>query len=152
MELEQFLIDATMEVFNSMVFIEVVPETSGKTEVLAVDTNLISCIGLAGDLKGVVAIHCPAAVALEITGAMLGMDIEELGEDCKDAIGEITNMVAGGLKTALAPFGSNVELAIPVTVIGSSFRISGLASATRVFVPFGTPCGRFGVELKYIFS
>ncbi len=139
-----------MDVFNAMVFIEIAPEISGKGEGLAVETNLVSCIGLAGDLKGLVAIHCPAAVALDITGAMLGMDVEELGEDCKDAIGEIANMVAGGLKTALVSSARNVELAIPVTVIGSSFRMSGLVGANRVFVPFATPSGRFGVELKYV--
>lgn len=150
MELEQFLIDATMDVFNAMVFIEVAPEVSGNDEDLAVDANLISCIGLAGDLKGLVALHCPAAVAMDITGAMLDMDIGELGEDCKDAIGEIANMVAGGLKTAVNASGRNIELAIPVTVVGSSFRTSGLAGAARVFVPFATPSGRFGVELKYV--
>lgn len=152
MELEQFLIEATLDVFKAMVLIDIVPEISGKGEGLSVDANLISCIGLAGDLKGIVAVHCPTAVALDITGAMLGIDVEELGEDCKDAIGEIANMVAGGLKTALVASGRNVELAIPVTVIGSSFRMSGLVGAARVFVPFATPCGHFGVELKYVLA
>jgi len=153
LELEQFLIDATLEVFTSMIFIEIAPEFVAEGEVIIpIEANLISLIGLAGDLKGVLAIQCPAEVALGITEAMLGMDVDELGEDSKDAIGEIANMVAGGLKAALAAHGRNIELAIPVAVIGSSFRTSGLAGAQRVLVPFSTPLGRFGVEFKFVLA
>ena len=87
-----------------------------------------------------------------ITGAMLGMEVTELDEDAKDAIGEIANMVAGGLKEALAASGRKIELAIPTTVIGKSIRTSGLSGATRVMVPFSCPLGRFGVELRFILS
>jgi chemotaxis protein CheX len=150
LELEQFLIDATLEVFTSMIFLEIAPEIVAEGEVIPIEANLISLIGLAGGVKGVLAIQCPAEVALGITGAMLGMDVDELGEDSKDAIGEIANMVAGGLKTALAERGRDIELAIPIAVIGSSFRTSGLAGAQRVLVPFSTPLGRFGVELQFV--
>jgi chemotaxis protein CheX len=50
----------------------------------------------------------------------------------------------------LAASGRTIELAIPVSLVGSSFRTSGLAGTAQVFVPFATPSGRFGVELKYI--
>lgn len=152
MELEQILIDATLEVFTSMIFLEIAPEIVAEGEIIPIEANLISLIGLAGGLKGVLAIQCPAEVASGITGAMLGMDVDELGEDSKDAIGEIANMVAGGLKAALAEHNRSIELAIPVAVIGSSFRTSGLTGAQRVLVPFVTPLGRFGVELKYVFA
>jgi chemotaxis protein CheX len=128
LEIEQSLINATLEVFASMI------------------------IGLAGDLKGILAIQCPGVVAMGITGAMLGMEVTELGEDAKDAIGEIANMVAGGLKAALAPSGRKIELAIPTTIIGTSIRTSGLSGATRIMIPFFSPIGRFGVELRYVLS
>ena len=152
MELEQFLIDATLEVFTSMIFLEIAPESVAEGEVIPIEANLISLIGLAGGLKGVLALQCPAEVATGITAAMLGMDVDELGEDSKDAIGEIANMVAGGFKAALAEHGRNIELAIPIAVIGSSFRTSGLSGAQRVLVPFTTPLGRFGVELKFVLA
>ena len=37
-------------------------------------------------------------VAKDITGTFLGMEVEELDDDVKDAIGEIANMVAGEFK------------------------------------------------------
>jgi chemotaxis protein CheX len=152
LELEKSLIGATLEVFASMIFIEIEPETHSDREAAAIESNMYSLIGLAGDLKGVLAIQCPSKVAMGITGAMLGMEVTELGEDAKDAIGEIANMVAGGLKEALAASGKKIELAIPTTVIGTSIRTSGLSGATRVMIPFFTPLGRFGVELRFILS
>lgn len=152
MELEKYVIDATLEVFASMIFIDIVPEPPFGAPTAFIDPNLSSFIGLAGDLKGVLAVHCPSALALAITSAMLGMEVTELEEDAKDAIGEIVNMVAGGLKVALASVGRKIELALPSTVIGNSIRTSGLSGASRVMVPFVSPIGRFGVELRFILA
>lgn len=152
MEIEQSLINATLEVFASMIFIDITPEIPSGNEAAVIESNLSSLIGLAGDLKGLLAIQCPGEVAMGITGAMLGMEVTELGEDAKDAIGEIANMVAGGLKAALAPSGKKIELAIPTTIIGTSIRTSGLSGANRIMIPFSSPIGRFGVELRYVLS
>jgi len=150
LELEKYLIDATLEVFASMIFIDITPEAPTEEPISILAPNLSSLIGLAGDLKGILAIHCPAEVAMGVTTAMLGMEVTELGEDVKDAIGEIANMVAGGLKEALAPDGKKIELAIPTTVIGKAIRTSGLSGATRILIPFSSPIGRFGLELRFI--
>lgn len=148
--LEKYIVDATLEVFATMIFIEITPGAPMKSQDNVIDSNLTSMIGLAGDLKGVLAVHCPEKTAKGITGAMLGMDVEEMDEDVKDAIGEIANMVAGSLKTALASEGTNTELAIPTTVIGKSLRTAGLSGASRFIIPFSNPAGDFGIELKYI--
>lgn len=151
LEFSKYISDATLEVFATMVFMDIEPgEPSGDT--LGVDSNLTSIIGLAGGLKGLLAIHCPGDVARGVTGAMLGMDVEELDEDVKDAIGEVANMIAGGIKVSLAEHDRDVELAIPTTVIGTSIRTSGLAGASKVIVPFSTPAGRFEIEFKYVLA
>jgi chemotaxis protein CheX len=152
LELENYLIDATLEVFASMIFIDIAAEWPSADSMPEIEPNLSSLIGFAGDLKGILAIHCPSSVALGVTASMLGMEVTELNEDVKDAIGEIANIVAGGLKEALASDNKKIELAIPTTVIGKAIRTSGLSRATRVWVPFSSPLGRFGVELCFILS
>jgi chemotaxis protein CheX len=150
LELDKYLIDATLEVFASMIFIDITPEAVNNEPVSAFDPNISSLIGLAGDMKGILGIHCPAEVALAITSSMLGMEVTDLGEDAKDAIGEIANMVAGGLKVALSGDAKKIELAIPTTVIGQSIRTSGLSGASRLMLPFTCDKGRFGLELRYV--
>ncbi len=152
MELEKFIQEATLEVFATMVFMDIEAGAPLVNSTETIESNISSLIGLAGDVRGILAVKCPASVATGITGAMLGMDIAEIDEDVKDAMGEIANMIAGGLKVALAPFEKNIELAIPTTVVGESLRTSGLAGADQFLIPFTTPAGQFGVELKYVLS
>jgi chemotaxis protein CheX len=150
LELERFITEATLEVFASMIFIDIEPGAATDESVAAFAPDITSLIGLAGGVKGILAIHCPKTVALAITSAMLGMEVTELDEDVKDALGEIANMVAGGLKVAMAGEGQTIELAIPSTIIGQSIRISGLSGATRIVVPFTCPMGRFVLELRFV--
>ncbi|WP_456388170.1 chemotaxis protein CheX [Desulfolithobacter sp.] len=152
MELAKYIQEATSDVFASMIFLDIEPGEALENEDSVLESNISSMIGLAGDLKGLLAVHCPAEVARKITGSMLGMEVEEIDDDVKDAIGEIANMVAGGLKTSLARDGKDVQLAIPTAIVGSSIRASGLSGAQRVVVPFRISSGEFAIELKYVLA
>ena len=93
--------------------------------------------------------HYPEAVGLGIAGAMLGMDIGEVDADVKDALGEIANMVAGGLKERFAAENVDLALAIPTTVSGKSYTIASPTKSNRVIIPFSIEPGQFFIEIKY---
>ena len=61
-------------------------------------------------------------------------------------------MVAGNLKIAFAEAGKDIELAIPTSIVGSSFRTSGMFGAQRFAVPFAMNDAVFLIELKYMDS
>jgi chemotaxis protein CheX len=149
-QIDQEIISATKDVFSTMVMMELENSSPIIGKGGEITSNISSMLGLGGGIKGVLAIHCPAHVAKGITGAFLGMEVEELGDDVKDAIGEITNMVAGNLKVFFAKTGIDVKLAIPTSVIGESYHTSGSFGATRIVVPFTNENGPFWIELKYI--
>ena len=140
----------TKDVFSTMLMIDLEDVKAGCAT--AIQSNVTSMIGLGGGLRGMLSVHCPELVAREITGALLGMEVDELGDDVKDAIGELANMVAGNLKISFAGVGVDIELAIPTSVIGKSFRICGLSGATRILVEFGMPAGSFWIELLYVIN
>ena len=140
---------STEEIFSTMIFMEVTP---GKA--LTAGGQVISChvsamIGLTGDFTGMLSIHCPEPVGLAIAGAMLGMDLEEIDADVKDALGEIANMLAGSIKAAFATENIALEIAIPTAVSGKSYTISSPTGSDRVIIPFDIEQGRFYVEMKY---
>lgn len=150
MNIGQDIIGATTDVFSTMLMMDLVvgdPVEGPGGEVMS---NITSMLGLGGDIRGMLAVHCPAAVAMAITSGFLGMDVDELNEDVKDAIGEIANMVAGNLKIAFAGYDLKIELAIPTSIVGESYRVGGMLGARRVAVPFDMESGQFLVELKYI--
>ncbi len=144
------ILKAAQDVFLTMLMVELESEDAIYNKQADINANLTSMIGLGGGIRGVLAIHCPANVAKAITGNFLGMEIEELNDDVKDAIGEIANMVAGNLKVVYATINVNIELAIPTSVVGESFNVCGAAKAQRVIVPLLMAGKRFWIELMYV--
>ena len=145
------LVLGTKDVFSTMLMmdLEAVESSDRPEDIIA---NVSGMIGLGGDLRGMLSVHCPAEAAKEITGALIGMEVAELDDDVKDAIGEIANMVAGNIKISFDRAGIAVELAIPSSIIGKSFRICGFSGATRCLVKFSTPACVFWVELLYVLN
>ncbi len=150
MDVGKAIVEATREVFSTMLMVELDAGTPIEGKGGDVDSNITSMLGLGKDIRGMLAVHCPAGVAKDITGTFLGMEVEEIDEDVKDAIGEIANMVAGNLKIAFAEVGKDIELAIPTSIVGSSFRTSGMFGAQRFAVPFTMDGAVFLIELKYM--
>ena len=149
MDFAKKIINSTEEIFNTMIFMEIssAPPLQEGSEVI--DCHVSSMIGLSGDFNGMLSIHCPAQVGTAITGAMLGMEVEEIDEDVKDTLGEIANMLAGGLKESFSAENISLELAIPTTVTGKSYTVSSPTKSDRVIIPFDLEQGRFFVEIKY---
>jgi chemotaxis protein CheX len=150
MDIGQDIVSATTDVFSTMLMVDLVIGDPVEGPGGEFASNITSMLGLGGDIRGMLAVHCPAVVAKAITGGFLGMDVDELNEDVKDAIGEIANMVAGNLKIAFAGYDMKIELAIPTSIVGESYRVGGMLGARRVAVPFEMGSGQFLVELKYI--
>ncbi|PID72016.1 MAG: chemotaxis protein CheX [Desulfobulbus propionicus] len=149
-QLAGYIVAATMEVFETMIFMDIQAGDMQVGNDIMVTADISSCIGLAGDVRGLVGVHCPGEVAMGITAAMLGMEFDEINEDVQDAVGEIVNMVAGGIKVGLAEQKKDTQLTVPTTVVGKSLRTGGLSGGTRLMVPFSVEQGTFGVEMKFV--
>ncbi len=144
------IIAGTKDVFSTMLMVDLEHDEVIENKKCSIKSNLTSMIGLGGGIRGVLAIHCPASVAKAITGTFLGMAVDELDDDVKDAIGEIANMVAGNLKVSYAKMDINIELAIPTSIVGDSFSVNGVTAAKRTVVPLKMADGPFWVELMYV--
>lgn len=108
-------------------------------------------VGFSGKTRGMVAIHCPETVAMAITSALLGTEETEVSDDVRDAVGEVANMIAGGVKAASGSEGeAQIELSIPTTVCGERYSVGGFPSATRLVSRFVIPEGSFLVEIRFV--
>lgn len=150
MNIGQDIIGATTDIFSTMLMMDLGVGNPVEGKGGEVASNITAMLGLGGDIRGMLSVHCPEAVAVAITSGFLGMDVDGLNEDVKDAIGEIANMIAGNLKIAFAGYDLKIELAIPTSIIGESYRVGGMVGARRVAVPFTMDNGQFLVELKYV--
>ena len=109
----------------------------GRTDVPAPEATyeLIGSVGFAGDINGIVYLCLTDSFAKHATGQILGMtpgEVEINGPDVvKDAIGEITNMTAGGFKNQLCDMGFPCKLTLPTIVRGKNLAVAAIKSATR---------------------
>lgn len=147
MEYKNIITEAVIDIFSSMVLLDVAIIEAGPSGPM--EGPMISgMIGLAGDLQGTVLIHLPAPVAIAITNAFLGLEINAVDDDVKDAIGELTNMVAGGIKFLIPGKDQDIELAIPSVVCGQSYSCEATGRFERTSVLFELESGSFVVETQ----
>lgn len=125
----QALDGAAAEVFEMMVGTPLGP---GDQVTLPRVADYTSMIGLAGDLCGVLSFRCSLVSATLISQKMLGTD-EHTSEECiRDALGEISNMVAGSFKALVSDVVDQCMLSVPTVVSGKDYQLYPLADGMRI--------------------
>ncbi len=118
------IINSTEEIFSTMIPMELKAEDSFYQKEDMISTDVMSLVSFTGEHSGIVAIFCSKDIAIKITSNMLGMESTEFNQDTKDAIGELTNMIAGSLKNrVLEKFGA-MQLSVPIVIVGADLTIS----------------------------
>lgn len=131
-----FLIDSTNEVFETMIFRSLNQGVPIEGDALRPRSNVVATVSFAGAESGIVAFYSTKDAAFEIAGALLGMDPAEVNADMPDAIGELTNMIAGALRTKMTDAGSPCAMSIPTVTVGSDFYTRYVSDVRRVLCPF----------------
>jgi chemotaxis protein CheX len=145
-DMARYIIEATKDVFSTMMVMEVEDHYPMQEPVNEFHCSITGMVGLAGSYTGILSIHCPQPLALKITSNMLGMEVEEVGEDVNDALGEIANMLGGHVKQVLSKGGSDLNLSIPTVISGETYTISSVNDDT-VIIPFQFEDEKFLVGL-----
>lgn len=131
-DIDQLVADAVSAVFATMLNLPLVQEPAG-TVITNGEPHVAGSVGFIGTITGVVFVYSTARFARTATGRMLGMREGEISSEemVNDAVGEITNMVVGQIKSHLADRGMKCVLTIPSIVRGSHFTIEPTSSSER---------------------
>jgi CheY-specific phosphatase CheX len=144
----EFMAGHLEEVFSTMLSLQTVPVQTAERPHFR--DRVTGSVGFAGDtVNGVVYLHLSASFANRVAGAMLGLPPEEsLSEmDVNDAIGEVTNMLAGGLKSAFCDAGAMCALCPPAIIRGTAFEVQPAPGLERLSVVFDCIQERAAVEI-----
>jgi chemotaxis protein CheX len=148
----EFLVRHLAEVFSTMLSLPALPVA----EAMPVSTQerITGTVGFVGEaVTGAVYLHVPAPFARRITCAILGMPAEESpgDADVNDVVGEVTNMLAGGLKSWLCDAGAACALSTPAIIRGSSFHIMASEGVSKMQFPFASDAHRGLLEVHFKF-
>ncbi|MEK7678446.1 MAG: chemotaxis protein CheX [Verrucomicrobiota bacterium] len=146
-DLDHLVEVAVKEVFGTMLNFHVVRDLSGAAP-LNGEAHVAGSVGFTGRAIGVIYIYAATTFARQITGVLLGLNEKEVAGDemVNDAIGEITNMVVGHLKSRLSDRGIPCVLTIPSIVRGTHFRIESISNTQRGLALFRCQKNQFVVE------
>jgi flagellar motor switch protein FliN len=118
---------SVLDVFETMFSLKLeAVETVSETSLAGVRN--VSSVCFAGDATGIVSVHVGSELSRRMAANMLGMEPGEIqGEsEIQDLLGELGNIVGGGLKSALTDTGLRCALSTPSFTTGSDFMIEAL--------------------------
>jgi chemotaxis protein CheX len=105
-------------------------------------------IGLGGMLQGMVVVSVGRTTALKAAEILLGSPLDELNDDVMDAVGELTNMIAGAAKTQLARY--QLSIGLPTVICGRSHSIKFPSGSPQLIIPFESDLGPVCVEVGLV--
>jgi len=116
---DEQIVGITQDVWSSFVG-TAIGSAAEEVALDAVDVT-VGCVEVTGDWKGCVLLACPEQLARTAASAMFDLPAEQLtGDEIADALGELTNMVAGNIKSLLP---GPSRLSIPVVMVGASSTV-----------------------------
>src|SRR3954466_3048776 len=102
-------------------------------------------IGFSGEVIGSVVVSFQRDAAIKLVSAFTGSEISPESPDFADAVGELTNMIAGSAKKDL---GATASITVPTVILGSGHVIARLSDVPCIVIPCSTPFGEFAVEVN----
>ena len=152
LDIRQFMTKHLVDVFETMLSLPAEALPAAPPPEFA--ARVTGSVGFGGDtVTGAVYFHLSEKFAVQCTGSMLGLALEEItGEnEVNDVVGELTNMLAGGLKSALCDTGHVCAVSTPAIIRGTCYQIEALPDVQREFFTFqsGTNPVLVEVHIKY---
>lgn len=152
-DVRQFLSHHLADVFSTMVSLTATAAADNKMP--HYEARVTGSVGFGGEtVTGAVYLHMSASFAVKITATMLGLPPEEItGElEVNDVVGEMTNMLAGGLKSTLCDLGATCAVSTPAIIRGTAFEIEALPDVRRESMVFDCEAERVVVEVHIKFN
>lgn len=124
-ELDDTLLDALIRSTNAgLQMAGVTPKAVGCSRMPARTQEIAVVIGLVGRRNGTVTLHVSRRAALYLASRFTEAEIGELDEEAFDAVGEITNIVAGRLKAELGGEEYGItNISCPSIIVGGDYQV-----------------------------
>lgn len=142
-------LDAVVGVLGMMAMVEA---TAGKPYInkkRSAVGDVTGTIGITGTASGVMSLTLDEAVILKIVNNMLAESYTSINDEIADAVGELTNMIAGQARQDLSKQGMILKSSTPMVIIGKGHQIDHISSSPILAIPFTTPEGGLVVEVSF---
>lgn len=140
------IITSTQNIFKTMVLLPLQEGEPYQPKEPLARYDYTGVIGLSGPAAGAVNVHFSKKIAAQIASSMLGSACDEHSTEVRETVGELTNMVAGGMRNELSNQGINFDISLPTVVSGDQHSTDIRVDTPTIAVPFNVNGLEFVVE------
>ncbi len=143
-------IEGTLHILDTTAFVKARPEPPFLKSGRKAQGDISGILVVDGDLKGTAVISFSEKSILGIVSAMFGEEMSEINDEILDAVGEISNMVAGHVSTKIAELDKKVKVKLDRVSTGVGETIEHIEGGGEVLsLPFKTTKGKLVIEVCY---
>ena len=143
-------VEGALHILDTTAFVKVKPEIPFLKKDNGSHGDITGILEISGDLQGSAAISFSEKCILGIVSAMFGEDMTQIDEEIVDAVGEISNMIAGHVTTKIAELDKKVRVKFVKVCQGADQNIDHLETGGDILVlPFRTTKGKMVIEVCY---
>lgn len=143
-------ISSLSNTFSTMLEVEVRRGAISVREENAPWFDISGIVGLSGKAIGTVVVSLSKPVAVKAASILLMDELTEIDDDVVDAVGELTNMVAGAAKAELEEY--ELMVSLPNVVTGRDHEVRFPSNVTPICVPFETDWGPLSLEVGFVLA
>jgi chemotaxis protein CheX len=143
-------VEGALHILDTTAFVKVKPDPPFLKKDTRHHGDISGILDISGDLKGSAAISFSENCILGIVSAMFGEDMTEMNDEITDAVGEISNMVAGHVTTKIAELDKKVKVQFVEVCEGADKKFEHIKHGGHILVlPFRTTKGKMVIEVCY---
>lgn len=118
MDISRDIADATKTLFETMIMMDLKYNDASLVNETFIKADVASLISFMGKYHGIVGLFCSRRLSLQIASSMLMEEFKEFTTEVIDAVGEVSNMIAGNVKTKISAEYGEMNLSIPMVLVG----------------------------------
>ncbi len=132
--------EAAIEILGSACGVQLEPQECDEN--LGSDGVVIGVISIVGDVEWSIFFGLPKVSAMALAAKFAGFEIPFDSEDMGDAVGELTNILAGEIKRRLAGKSVAVTIALPSVIRAESIHVLNRRDTSAVKMCYSCEAGK----------
>ncbi|MDA8161554.1 MAG: chemotaxis protein CheX [Desulfobacteraceae bacterium] len=106
-------------------------------------------IGITGQVQGSMSISFTGPCIKAVVAGLFGSSVNEINDEVRDAVGELTNMICGDARRRLESDGISLSAGTPTVISGEKHVITHINKGPCIALPFETSDGTFVIEVAF---
>lgn len=109
--------------------------------------ELSAVIGISGKVAGTIVVSLSERAAIQVLSRMVGSEATCINTEVCDAVGELTNMIAGSAKAQMERL--QLSISIPNVVSGKDHEVHFPSNVRPICIQFESEIGEFAIQVGF---